>query len=99
MPHFPKPFFRPKRGLWHVQVDGRQMNLGPDKDAAFTRYHELMRKTAVSTDAVVVLVDAFLEWLQTHRAARTYDWYKDHLQSFSDAIGPSLTVSELRTVS
>ena len=42
MPHFPKPFFVKARKLWYVQLGGRQINLGPDRDAAFTRYHELM---------------------------------------------------------
>jgi hypothetical protein len=23
MAHFPKPFFRPARGLWYVQIDGK----------------------------------------------------------------------------
>ena len=41
MPHFPKPFFRPARGLWYVQLDGRQVNLGPDQTAAFKAYHGL----------------------------------------------------------
>lgn len=30
MPHFPKPFFRQNRGLWYVQVRGKQHNLGPE---------------------------------------------------------------------
>ena len=42
MPHFPKPFFRPRRGLWYVQLQGRQVNLGPDERAAFAGYHQLM---------------------------------------------------------
>ena len=32
MAHFPKPFFRPARGLWYVWHDGRQVNLGPAKN-------------------------------------------------------------------
>ena len=42
MPHYPKPFFRKSRQLWYVQIDGRQINLGPDRDAAFTQYRDLM---------------------------------------------------------
>jgi hypothetical protein len=42
VPHHPKPFFRSDRRLWYVQLDGRQVNLGPDREAAFDRYHELM---------------------------------------------------------
>ena len=44
MPHYPKPFFRAPRGLWYVQLDGRQVNLGPDRDEAFRRYHDLMAR-------------------------------------------------------
>ena len=44
MPHYPKPFFRAPRGLWYVQIDGRQVNLGPDRDEAFRRYHDLMAR-------------------------------------------------------
>ena len=42
MPHFPKPFFRTGRGVWYVEIDRRQINLGPDRDEAFRHYHELM---------------------------------------------------------
>jgi hypothetical protein len=42
MPHFPKPCFRKKRLTWMVQINGRQHNLGRDRDAAFMQYHELM---------------------------------------------------------
>lgn len=31
MAHYPKPFFRAPRGLWYVQIDGKQINLGPAK--------------------------------------------------------------------
>ena len=42
MAHFPKLFFREKRRLWYVQIDGKQLHLGPDKEAAFAEYHRLM---------------------------------------------------------
>ena len=42
MPHFPKPFYRKSRGRWYVEIGGKQVNLGPEKEAAFRRYHELM---------------------------------------------------------
>src|SRR5205823_1573436 len=44
MAHFPKPFFRADRRLWYVQLDGKQHNLGPDRTAAFARYHDLMSR-------------------------------------------------------
>ena len=42
MQRFPKPFFRKTRNRWTVQLHGKQVNLGPDRDEAFRRYYELM---------------------------------------------------------
>ena len=39
MPRFPKPWFRKERQAWFVQMDGRQVNLGPDRQDAIDRYH------------------------------------------------------------
>ncbi len=44
MPHYPKPFFRGPRRLWYVEVDGRQVKLGPHRDEAFRRYYDLMAR-------------------------------------------------------
>ena len=59
MPRFPKPFFRDDRGLWYVQIEGKQHNLGRDKGEAFRRYHLLMQapKPVASTLASVVRSD------------------------------------------
>ena len=69
MSHFPKPFFRKPRGRWYVQLNGKQVNLGPDKDEAFRKYHELMstRDEPLAADAALAIVEKFLEWCQTHR--------------------------------
>src|SRR4051812_15866504 len=37
------------------------------------------------------ILDKFLEWTQKHKAARTYDWYHDHLQSFLDHLSKTLS--------
>jgi hypothetical protein len=44
MPKFPKPFFRAACKSWFVQVAGKQINLGTDREAAMRRYHELMSR-------------------------------------------------------
>jgi integrase len=99
MPHFPKPFFKKARGVWYVEIDRRQINLGPDKDAAFEQYHKLMSKPRVATIAatrsLAALIDAFLEWTQRNRAPDTYEWYRYRLQRFVDRY-PDLTVEQLR---
>ena len=105
MPHYPKPFFRKSRQLWYVQIDGRQINLGPDRDAAFTQYRDLMATPKLLAPAirnsagelVVVLCDRFLDWVQLHRSAGTYQWYWWRLQSFAKRY-PDLTIDELETV-
>jgi integrase len=101
MPHHPKPFFRPSRSLWYVQVGGKQYNLGPDRDEAFRRYHELMRlppekRPIPSSDSALLVLDAFLTWVQQSRAGRTYEWYQRHTQAFAAAIPPTLSVRQLR---
>jgi hypothetical protein len=42
LPHFANPFFRQDRGLWYVQIHGKQHNLGRDQDSAFRKYHDLI---------------------------------------------------------
>jgi len=103
MPHYPKPFFRARRGLWYVQVAGRQVNLGPDRDGAFRRYHELMGQSReapppTAGEAVLPVLDAFLDWCQKHRAPRTYDWYRDYLESFAKSLPRDLPVAKLRPI-
>ncbi len=98
MPHFPKPFFKPSRGTWYVQLDGRQINLGPDQDKAFTRYHELMnrpRPTTITSEALVLVIDAFLDWVSKHRAPDTYLWYRYRLERFAKRY-PNLSTAQLR---
>ena len=43
----PKPFFRADRRQWYVQLDGKQLNLGPDRDKAFEQYYALMNRPAL----------------------------------------------------
>src|ERR1700733_358421 len=105
MAHYPKPFFRASRGVWYVQINGKQINLGPDKHAAFKAYHAEMQRR-VETPAsihptaakllVVVVVDEYLDWCEKHRAPDTYRWYKDRLESFCKTIEATLTVDQLR---
>jgi len=93
VPHFPKPFFRASRKLWYVQLNGRQINLGSDKDEAFKKYHKLLAspeqaaETVTQSDEMLVvqLFDQFLCWVEKHRAPATYGWYLPRIQSFVSA--------------
>ncbi len=105
MAHFPKPFFKQARQLWYVEIDRKQHCLGPDKEAAFHLYHQLMQakqktplglaSAGVKTPLVAVLADAFLGWMKANRAEGTYGWYQRLLQRFC-AKYPSLNVADLR---
>lgn len=112
MSRFRQPFFRRARGLWYVQLDGRQINLGADRDAAFAEYHRLMAMRSYAeantvapalgepasepSPLVVVVIDEFLDWCQKNRSAETYRWYKDRLNAFCVTIPFDLRVSGLK---
>lgn len=99
---FPKPWFRPSRGLWYVTFEGRQHNLGADRDAAFLHYKELItrpKEVVTCGDSLLVLFDAFLEWTNKNRALGTYDWYHDRLKWFAQftPVDRSFEVKKLLT--
>lgn len=102
MARFRKPFFRPRRGLWYVWHHGKQVNLGSEKDAAFTAWHELISKSPPPLPAseaqklVVFVIDSFLDYVQKHRHGHTYRWYKDRLQLFIQTIPADLTLDQLK---
>jgi integrase len=94
----PKPWFRKGRG-WFVQIEGKQHSLGRSKDEAFRRFHELMTRPptpVVTGQHVAAILDLFLEWTKSHRAASTFEWYRKRLQWFLKSIPPSARVSQLR---
>jgi len=97
MLRFPKPFYRRSRGLWYVQLDGQQINLGPDRKSAYAQYRVLMdgRLEGVPDERVVPVLDAFLEWAQQNTAPATYAWYQRHIQAFVLSIPSKLRVSQL----
>jgi integrase len=97
-PKYPKPWYRPARRTWYVQIDGKQHNLGPDRDGAFERYHELMRDRprAVDPSLALGIIDAFLDWVEQNQAPRTYEWYRRHCEAFARSIPPLLPVGRLK---
>ncbi|MBI1314989.1 hypothetical protein GC176_27165 [bacterium] len=93
-----KPWYWKARQSWFVTIDGTRHNLGPDKQRAWDRFHELMRQPEndrVASESVVALIDRFLDWTQKKRAPDTFEWYRYRLQRFAERY-PDLQVSELR---
>ena len=107
MPKFPKPYFRSQRGTWCVQIAGKQITLGPDKEEAFREYHRLMAADATpapsasnSHSLVVSVLDQYLDWLAKRveegtKARRTYQWYLKYLQSFCSFKSLEYRISDL----
>lgn len=83
----PKPWWREDRQAWFVTIEGGRHNLGPDKKDAFQKFHELMAAKPEAapkqpdTFTAIEVFDKFLARSQKHIAPRTYDWYRDHIQS------------------
>lgn len=99
MPQFPKPFFVKARQVWRVQINGKQINLGREKQRAFQSYHELLsRPEPVAADYVTGILDGYLDWCQKHRSHRTFEWYKSHLESFVNSLEKpeEMTTDDLR---
>ena len=98
MARIPKIWFRKDRKAWFVTVRGVRHNLGPDKKAASDRFHQLMRepdRKPVRSMSFVAIADAFLDWVQTHRAKKTYEDTRYYIQSFC-RMYPELMPVDLR---
>lgn len=95
----PKPWFRKGRG-WFVTIDGKQVNLGIDKESAYKKFHEIMASPALLSSSkhplLSVIFDDFLEWTHKHREPATYETSKRRLQSFLDALPSGLTALDLK---
>lgn len=98
-----QPFYRSSRRLSYVQLDGKQINLGPDEKEAWRRYHGMMTARGVEVEVApvdaslcVVVVDQFLGWVEKRKSPRTYEWYRRHLRNLAAAIPRSLAVADLK---
>ena len=85
MPRNPSPWFWKLKNTWVVNIRRKRYYLGPDKEAAFQKFHELMasKDTTPSTpkkrQSVVWLVGKFISWNEQHRSPRTVEWYEEKL--------------------
>ena len=87
-----QPFFRPRRKTWYMEIKGKEIPLGKDKEAAFKEFHRIMagEEPVTSKTPAICLIDQFLTWTKENRAKETFNWYLRHLQSFVDYIGPKI---------
>jgi len=100
----PKPFFKASRGTWYLEINRRQINLGPDEHEAWKKYFQIMadppkakpKFRKAPTGSVVEILDKFLTWCKDNRAQETYEWYQWRLQSFARHIGTKLRADQLK---
>jgi len=102
MPRSPRPWFRRQTGSWYVCIDGKQVPLSKDRDEAHRIWHRFMARrqrvpAADAPDATVAsILDTFLVWCRDNRRRRTFDVYRQYLQSFLDHAGKELLADELK---
>src|SRR5690349_10217506 len=96
MPRQAHPWFRRSDGWWYVKVDGKQTKLAQgldQKDAALTRWHELMTERAKNPplespdQTVASVIDQFLTHAKRQYAASSYAVRLYYLQAFAEAHG------------
>lgn len=102
-----EPFWREARNCWYVQHGTRQIRLSPDKEEAWRLWHEFMANPPKPEEEVrpiahgpgveaIEVCDAYLDWCQKNKAARTYEWYRENIQKFVSALPDGLKVSDLK---
>jgi len=94
----PKPWYRKGEKAWYVTINGKQINLGKNKKVAYEAFYDLMNKpekSVIRSGSVAETVEHFLDWTKVNRAESTYQWYRDIVGRFLDAV-PGLQVSQLK---
>ena len=105
MTKFAQPWFRASRGVWYVKHAGKQINLGPDRAAAFEEYARLITPSKapksqlrssrrIPARSLPAVLDAFLTWLKKRRSAETFEWYRYRLERLAQKY-PKLEASKL----
>lgn len=88
MSKFAEPWFRPSRGVWYVTLQGKQINLGPDRVKAYVEYARLLAESPVKQSgrpqSIPVLIDVFLDFVKHSRSAGTFGWFQYRLQRFAN---------------
>lgn len=63
---------RKNRKNWYCKVDGKEINLGPDKALAKKRWHEFCAEDQPGSLTTKALCKKYLKWVQTERAESSY---------------------------
>lgn len=87
----PKPWFRQQSKRWYLQINGKQVNLGPDRESAFETFHRLMSGQGAAQAGISArcLVDRYAVWIDAHRAQSTAESSKPILAASASPLAPS----------
>ncbi|QDS91625.1 hypothetical protein FF011L_03550 [Roseimaritima multifibrata] len=94
-----KPFYRKQTKTWYCSIDGRQIRLGKEKEAADKKFHELMcDQTSVSAEITTLydLSQKYLDWVQNNRKQGTYNNNLLYLKSFIASVSKRMKVGQLK---
>jgi integrase len=91
----PKPWWRKERKCWYVTINKVTHRLSEDKKEAYDMFHKMMSDpVSVASGSVWEVFDSCLDWTLANRAFRTYDFYRERLQRFKNAV-PNMPVAKL----
>jgi integrase len=96
-----KPWYRAFNDTWYVCLNGKQTPLAKGEDnkkKAERAFHLLMAGETPEKPGgtpVVTILDLFLDHSRENNKPRTFQWYREFLQSFTYKY-PNLTVEELK---
>lgn len=95
-----RPYFKKTHKAWYCTIDGEQVRLGKDKEAAEKEYHRLMaaETPVTSRTTAAQLIDQFLHWTKNNRSDKSFRWYERYLKSFVLHIGYKLKVKDLKPI-
>ncbi len=89
-----KPFFIQSRGIWAVYQGTQKVNLGPDRKAAFDKWHRMHAIENVrESPTVFALCELFMRWVRANQPLATYKWRKNYVQPFANMFGNRLVDS------
>ena len=94
-----KPFFRKQTKSWYCSINGRQISLGKDRDAAHKKFHALMADQSLLSAEITTLYElsqTYLDWCEMNRKKSTYDLHLRYLKSFIEAIGKQMRPAQLK---
>lgn len=90
-----KPFYVKRCQAYYVWQGKTQVRLSEDKAEAYEIWEGMKKNPPSASKPLVVLIDAYLDWVERFRSKATYDWYRNYLQSFAEHIGPKLKAVQL----